>query len=249
MSDIITSCIRERLSEDEITRCLQSHSSVTVPCAPLSGLVQERPGGGLGVPLRGFPCVHLHYFTPQLLLISFSRVFTHPTRSWGVPLCVCAQVRQSVSLNESILDNSISAAQISTGRALSYTVICWSTEHLLQRETERLQECDVRLVVEQMRSLVRACSVCLWQKIYYPKITCNTKRRLFCNIGGWARTQYWMGYYVRITYLSSTLSRTWTFDPNRQIRSPCHICGLVAVCYSASCRSGQAWTRRVYKEA
>lgn len=28
-----------------------------------------------------------------------------------------------------------------------------------------------------------------------------------------------MGYYIRITYKSSTLSKEWTFDLNRQIRS------------------------------
>ena len=68
-------------------------------------------------------------------------------------MCECTQVRHCaeclnvVSMNPFLITVSVQLKSVQDG-ALSYKVICWSTEHLLQSETERLQECDVRLVAE-----------------------------------------------------------------------------------------------------
>lgn len=80
----------------------------------------QKTGGGIGVLVIGVPCLHLQYFTPHLLLISYSYLqlsFRPHYPKLRCPfMCVCtsqALFRMSErSFNESILVNSISTAQI-----------------------------------------------------------------------------------------------------------------------------------------
>lgn len=155
---MITCCIRERIFEDEVTWCFvatqQCHGS---KWSPFSLARPEETGGGLGVIVRGFPCLHLHYFTPtsaaNFLLISPAGF------SCTLPLlrshCMfafarvrpCAQCPNAVSKRLLLLKQPVQP-KFAQERTSSYKVISRLTEHLPQHETEWLQKCDVRVVIE-----------------------------------------------------------------------------------------------------
>lgn len=66
---------------------------------PLSGLPDQKTGGGHSVMVRGFPCLHLHYFTPtsaaNFLLISTAEFLHTPTPA-EVSLYVCVCTSQTL---------------------------------------------------------------------------------------------------------------------------------------------------------
>ncbi len=103
----------------------QSHSSVMVQSDPLSSLMEERPGGGLGFPVRGvsLPASALLYTTSaaDFLQLSFHPLLPLAEVSLYLWVHMCTSQAlcrmNECRLSESILDNSISTAQISSGKS------------------------------------------------------------------------------------------------------------------------------------
>lgn len=124
ISDTTTSCIRGRLFEDEVIHCFavaQLWSWFKVILFQAWWRKDQNIGGGLGVLVRGFPCLHVHYFTPTsaadfllILPVGFSSTLHLAEVSLYSSVCLCTSQGQcpmsECSLNESILVNSISAA-------------------------------------------------------------------------------------------------------------------------------------------